>query len=767
MNKTLKKLRIRNIQANFKQFLSVILIVFLSVTLLSGFLVNSNTLQNSIDTYFEESNLADLWVCTDQITQDDENFYISNLIESDKRLYFETNAKIMQKNAENSAKIYVSDGRISKYYLESGDKGCLIDKNIAKSIDAEIGYDKLSFTFNYPFNGTIVPIELDFKITGTMSYVECADTYTSWPVAISENVFLQKLNNEISSLGINQTLTEVPFNQIVIKTDNVSKTSEMIKNYYATSESNLLYVIDRNFIESVVLLNSEVEQSQKMIYVFPMIFLIVSILVILTTINQLIIQEKTKIGTLKSVGVPDKKILNHYSGYGAYLCAIGAVLGLVAGPVIVPGVMFVKYDLLYSIPREYVSLSFPWWLLLLTLVGMVLLGFLVSFAACFEILHKKPIECLKQNINIKMKSRGKSSRIKKLPISIKMALRNVRIKPIRTVMATIGIAGCFALLVCGFGIADTLNYSLNNDMGKVFTYDISTTYTSETFEEDVLKVSGVGAVEKFLEYHAEAENEKTRKNISVYVLSQNSNFSSIKLEGDEVCMTKAIADEFGLKVGDSVTFTVGGKAVSLVVSSLKKTSFFNGVFVCKDLGLDLTLASKGMWIETDGNENNIVEEINKINGTNTAKTMQGFREMAENKISSINLMTTTLKVFAILLAIVVLLNLVFLILKERIKEIATMKVLGENLTSITLALILEILIMSAFGMILGAGLGYPLLIFVLSINKVEVMNYLYHINAMSFVFSALIICVTIFIVSIVSAIKIKNVNMIESLKSVE
>ena len=97
---------------------------------------------------------------------------------------------------------------------------------------------------------------------------------------------------------------------------------------------------------------------------------------------------------------------------------------------------------------------------------------------------------------------------------------------------------------------------------------------------------------------------------------------------------------------------------------------------------------------------------------------------------------------------------------KRIKEIATMKVLGENLTNITLALILEILIMSAFGMILGAGLGYPLLIFVLSINKVEVMNYLYHINAMSFVFSALIICVTIFIVSIVSAIKIKNVNVI-------
>ncbi|MBP3581519.1 MAG: FtsX-like permease family protein, partial [Clostridia bacterium] len=119
----------------------------------------------------------------------------------------------------------------------------------------------------------------------------------------------------------------------------------------------------------------------------PVIFLLVSVLVIITTIDQLIFMERSKIGTLKSVGVNDKKILRHYSSYGAVLCGIGALLGLIIGPLIIPGIMFIKYDLVYSIPKEYVKLSYPWWLLAV-FVFMVLVGYLVAFITSHKYLKR-------------------------------------------------------------------------------------------------------------------------------------------------------------------------------------------------------------------------------------------------------------------------------------------------------------------------------------------------------------------------------------------
>ena len=114
-------------------------------------------------------------------------------------------------------------------------------------------------------------------------------------------------------------------------------------------------------------------------------------MVILTTINQLVLQEKPRIGMMKSIGVPDKKILNLYSSYGSYLCFLGAILGVFASPV-VPNIMFVKYDLLYSIPVDFVELHYPWLWLMLIIVLIGMMGYLVSLFSCFEILHKKPIE---------------------------------------------------------------------------------------------------------------------------------------------------------------------------------------------------------------------------------------------------------------------------------------------------------------------------------------------------------------------------------------
>lgn len=820
MNKIFNKLALRNIKSNFKQFISVILIVFLCTMLLCGFIVNSYTLDGAINSYFSENKLADLWLYVDKVTEKDTTFLDENNIEHDERFFFETSASVDQVTGSNNAKIFVYNGElISKPELSFANVdnnnnpiGCYIDKHVADNyklsarggeyfhFDCSVPVETLSsnsliVSFLRSVFGSNITLEFSFEIVGTMQLNECADTYSSWPVFITETTFLNEANRSIYNFFDNKIkenptyesfrsqisnlkLTSVPYNQILIRTDDVDALTETLKNYYAQDgvDSKLVYILNRSSVESVVLLNSEISQSKKMIYVFPVIFLIISILVIVTTIDQLVLGEKQKIGTLKSIGIPDRRILRHYSGYGAVLCAIGSVLGIVLGTLIIPEIMFVKYNLVYSMPSKFVSLKVPYLILISVLVGMTLLGYLVSLLVCHGILHKKPVECLRQDINIEVKGLGKrKKKLKRTPLGLRMAFRNVRIKPVRTLMATIGIMGCVALLLCGFGIGDTIDNSVKNDLGGLFNYDITTTYTTSDFLENLQDISEVDYEnsEPYLRYFVEAKDKDNQnvKGTYLYQIAENSKLCQIQLSGDEVMISKSVADALRVGVGDKVTVEAGGILHELTISKVMQTSFLNGIYVSSDMetvaGFNPAVATKGIWIKCDSNVEAVVSKINAINGTDGAKSMQDMVEYVESRASSIDIMTGTLKTFAILLAVIVLLNLIFLIMKERVREIATLKVLGQGMLTISSAVLYEILIMALCGTVLGMFLGYPLLLLVLSINRVEILNFIYHISPLSYVLTVIIVLATIFIVNLLSLVRIKKIDMIESLKSVE
>ena len=193
----------------------------------------------------------------------------------------------------------------------------------------------------------------------------------------------------------------------------------------------------------------------------------------------------------------------------------------------------------------------------------------------------------------------------------------------------------------------------------------------------------------------------------------------------------------------------------------------NGIYICDDYGFDNKLKNYGMWIECEDISEEKIREINRLNGTKSAYSMKDYVNNINEKISSINIMTDTLNFFAISLAIVVFLNLIFLIFKERIREFATLKVMGKNSITILLTLFFEILLISAIGIIFGMIAGYPLLSLVLSINNVEGLTFLTNISFMSFVSAIIVVSITIFVVMIFCFRKVRRIDMIESLKSVE
>ena len=796
MGKIFKKLTFRTIGSNFRQFLSVILIVFLASMLMSGFLTNYSTLNNCINTYFSKTKLADCWLDVSAFSEQDNDFFKSiDGISYSKRLYFESSLKIVDSRASNNGKVYVYDGRISTPYIETGAWGCVIDKTVAENNDINVGYDEVEVVYNLFYNGEFIEIPMKFLITGTMCLDECADFESSWPLFITEEAFVLTINSVINKLNGNNSnqpsgdnaefiepLTVVPYNQVLILIKNLTKNNsenykkqklnnviESAKKYYEEESSNeLLYCLTRDSVESVVKLNSEIEQSRKMIYVFPVIFLIISTLIILTTIDQLVLQEKQKIGTLKSIGVPDRLIFNHYSRFGAILCAIGSSLGLIFGASVIPSIMFIKYQMVYSIPNDYIITKVPFWWLILVVVGITLLGYIVSMVSCHKVLHKKAIECLKFQVNNSKAFKNDSgSWLNKLPFSLKMAIRNIRLKPLRTFMATIGIAGCVAMLLCGYGIKDTLNHSMYYDFNETFFYDAATTYTKNDFEDNLKNLEGLSSYEKYEKLYLRATSDTVEKNTNVYHISQNSFILKIKMNSGECVVSESVAKDFNLSVGDSVKFTLGNVNKKLVVAKIIKTSSYNAFFICDDLGFDEFYKVKGVFIDCENINDEKINYINSINGTNTAKTKQESIESIKERISTTTVMTEAIKFYAISLAIVVLLNLIFLIVKERVREIATLKVLGRQLISIVLSLFFEFIFMGLIGGFVGMIFGYPMLSLVLSINKVNALNFMLYINFSSFVSSLWIVILTISIMMGLCYYKVKSISMIESLKSSE
>ena len=184
---------------------------------------------------------------------------------------------------------------------------------------------------------------------------------------------------------------------------------------------------------------------------------------------------------------------------------------------------------------------------------------------------------------------------------------------------------------------------------------------------------------------------------------------------------------------------------------------------------DIDYRPTGSWIRSKNVSYNdtIVEEVNQIQGVSYAMTIQTMREKCNDVISSIKLMTLTIKIFAILLAIVVLYNLALLNFNERIKDIATLKVLGFSKLEIGSSFICEILILTFIGALVGLIFGKPLLVAVLSINENPMLSYIYHVKGLSYISTILLTCGVSLIINLFFALLTSKVKMVESLKSVE
>ena len=785
----LRRLAAREMKRNRLQFLSMIIITMLAVTLFCGFVSNTRTLEKAVNEYYKETNLCDLCVQMGTIGEEEKAYFSALDAEVGYRVYAEGALD------GKSAKLYVGDTSISRPKVVKGEAGVTLEQRTAELSGIDIG-SPVTVSITVPVGGLSFNIDLKAEVTGYMNFPETTVSSSSIAVYISEKTFSEIIKEELSL-----EVSAVDFyNQVMIKSEAPETLKSEIEEHFSGNE-NLIFIYDRNSLEAPVLLDGEISQSRKMLYVFPVIFLLVSVFVILTTVNRLILEERTEIGTLKGLGFGKGEILRHYASFGGLLCLIGGAVGALIGPFIVPNVMKVKYQLVYNLPIPFMPV-FDIPMTILAVGSVALLATIISILVCKNVVRENPAACMrpmvpKDNIflhlskkrdtrtktecgkNNNLSSGKKENRENSSPkkkgrndgiLSLKMAAGNIAIKPIRAAMTVIGITGCVALLMCALGIGDTIDHSLQTEFYGQFTYDIATPYISEDFSEkmDELKEAcEIETYETYKVYYMNASGANKGKDIKVYNFSENMTMTTIDTNNGNVVMSKSVADSLELKEGDSFTLKSGTNTFEFTLNEIVNTAITKGVFLHTDQFGDDIYGTSSAWIKADNVTEALLDKIDDASGTAQASGVQELWDNVEEKASSIDAMKYTLMVFAVLLSVVVLYNLSLLNINERTRDIATLKVLGFTRGRISLILLFEIMLLTLGGTVFGLLLGYPLTYLVLSINTVEVMSFLYYVSPLSYVISAVVALLTSLVINLFFVGSSDKINMIEALKSVE
>ena len=572
-------------------------------------------------------------------------------------------------------------------------------------------------------------------------------------------------------------LHDVPFDQAK---------SNITKAFKQKSTDNLLSIQSGTQTQAISNISDDVSQAKSLTWVFPIVFFAVALLVIVASTRQLILRERMVIGTFKAVGLNKKEIYTHFVGETALVVAVGCIIGLIIGPLLLPSLLSAKYDLLYVLPaRVY---SFP----VLPIIGAVavILGatILIAFSVVRKEVKLKPVESMRPADN---KVRGfavKKENRKLLNLSLAMTGRNLIQDPVKSLMVIIGVLGCTMLLCSGFGIEDTLNHSINTDPFLNSGADISIFFTGDQSKERIASdfsikdEAGNELIYGYQNYYR--VNMELTNNEYTYSTYLNAIDEYTLVKGDKIkshfnyeiplgkaVLSEKVAERLHASIGSQISYVLGGEKETVEVAKIFPAFYDNGIFINMEEQLMKKNYQKysAVWLDVIDQKqvDYVASKTREISYVGVSDTASAWKAKVSQTISSIWVLTNAIKVFAILLAIVVIYNLGLLNFRERIREIATLKVMGVYIQEIAISLLIEVLSLVMIGVAGGLALGYPFMSLLLYVNQVEKVDFINHMNLSTYFISFVLTFVVALVVNLILMSRIRKIKSVEALKSVE
>ena len=551
---------------------------------------------------------------------------------------------------------------------------------------------------------------------------------------------------------------------------------------------NDVYVLDRNSNIGYSSLDSSSDIVAGVARVFPVFFLLVAALVCITTMTRMVDEERTQIGTLKALGYSSGAIVRKYLLYAGSSAILGCVLGVAVGSVAFPMILWQAYKIMLFV-KPMIELRFDWGMALGVVISYTVAMLVVTWYCCHKALREVPAELIRP----KAPAAGKELIIEKTPLwrrlsfLNKVAIRNIFRYRQRLAMMLVGIGGCTALLMTGFGIRDSISRIVDVQFRDVTSYDMEVYFsdgrTQEQQQEFRDKMSNYS--DEILFFHqVSGEIGTDSQTRDIYIIAASEEITDyidfhydtegVPVPGkNEVLLSAGIAEMMDIGIGDSVELrNPDMEVLEVTVSGIYENHVYNYAVVSPETvmeqwGREPELQMAYVNVREGRNPNYAGASASAISGVMNVTVSQQLADMVGTMMQALDLVVVVVVLCAGLLAVIVLYNLTNININERIREIATIKVLGFNASETAMYVFKENLVLTVVGALFGIPLGKLLLEFVISQIKIDLIWIKPLLELPSLGISVVLTILCAVIVDGIFYFRLDKINMAEALKSVE
>lgn len=741
---------LRDIVKNKVQFLAIFLMMFFGCFLYSGITGEWNGLQKNFETYRKEQNLADAWVYKDMFTEEelDEIKTDSRVRQVEERLCMPA---AVQGENDTSLTCYVTDSNdISKLYITAG-------AAFDSAVDG-VWLDALFAGENGYNTGDEITLNVQgMKLTGTVRGLVYSPEYIYG--ATGDEMMPDHKKNGFAWISPKLLPKEIPqfYNQAAVTFEG-KQTDDLLKDILG-EEVQTLRAEEH---PAVSMVEDEVKQHKNMGNIFSAAFLLIALMITVTTMHRMLKNQKTQIGILRALGFTRARLMRHYLSHSGAVCIMGALLGYIFGYQVLPGVIYRFLKTMYILPVWKGILPAKAAVLPIVCVGASLI---ISFTICRKYLTGTAAESL-MGIEARQTAGNLPEMPESMPFGSRWNLRDIVRNRLRSFMTLCGVLGCTALLFSAFALYDTFENLSRWTFSRQQNYECKITDIPD--EESQKELKKLTSGELLMESTAIIQYDNGEKEVSLTVPESTKlwrlaesleTFTDIE---DGAAVSKKTADSLGIKEGDTLTWKHMGETAwhKSKVEAIVRTTLSQGIVIKKEAYEKTEQKYKATAVIGSTPQEGFGIYTESCTISRQEELMAGIDAMMEGMVMMITMLVTG----AVLLGGIMLYNLGVLSYLERYREFATMKVLGFTDKKIRSIMVQQNVWLSAFGILLGIPAGYGLMIYMLSTIP-DSMDVVIKVQGMTWAVSIAGTLGLSWIISRVVSGKIPHIDMVEALKA--
>lgn len=756
----------RDLRHNFGQFFSVFILAMLAMMIYVTFEGHVLSEENARDVFHKECNTADLWVYGESFTKDQLNDIRNLSFVKDAQLRTRLSGSAPDCDDAQVDIYMMNEDIVNKAYHISGEAFDASDKDgvwlteaFAKKRGIKVGDD---FTVKY-IGGTFTK-----KVKGLIESCE----YEYRQADGDADVYLE--NIAFIYMSYDALDVQIPYTEI----DIVTKDAGALKHEDAVAKAlkhEYSAIIDRKSIQGLARFDSELAQHKSFSYVFAIVFLGIAVLVIATSMSRMIEKQRTQIGTMNALGMKNSKILFHYISFSLITSGLGAAAGMLIGVLWGAPYMLEIFGSYYIVPGRKSEFDTIYFVLILVIIAVCALA---AYLSCKKLLKIRPAEALRPAAP----RAGKKCLAERLPFWEKLSfssqynLRDISRGKMRAFMSVVGTAFGMLLMVYGAGCNGLLDDMEAIAFDKTTPGEYQIKLAEDANIEDVNKLAesldGERIMTSALEVSAVKNATSAQKQKGVLTVTEGKSLYNIldldnevtKIKSGTIALSRKFASELNLKTGDTVYWHLYTKNEwhQAKVGVIYRSSETQGMTMLYEDYMKSGEEYTPTMLMSDKTEKNIKSNA-CVASVNTKKQM---KEAFEKSMEIVNVLVYMMMIFSAICVIVVLYNSGSLSFNERIKELATLKVLGFQSGAIRKMMSKQNMWLSIIGIILGAPFGRASFNIMMNSNG-ENFDYNLSIRPVAYVEAGIFVLVVSVLVSFMFSKRIRNLDMVEVLKGVE